>query len=78
MQKLLKGSKSRINQIVTEPFKLKIKGLGNFDKEVIYVDLERDDSFEVLKNIKGKFYFFSCLKKCFKLKSSTIKAVLKI
>ena len=54
MQKLVEGSKSHLNEIVTEPFKLKIKKLGNFDKEVIYADLEKDDGFEVLKNVKGR------------------------
>jgi len=55
VQKLVEGSKSCLNEIVTEPFKLKIKKLGNFDKEVIYADLEKDDGFEVLKNVKDIF-----------------------
>jgi len=55
VQKLVEGSKSCLNEIVTEPFKLNIKELGNFDKEVIYADLERDDGFEVLKNMKDIF-----------------------
>ena len=51
----MRGSKKHLNQIAKKPLKLEIKKLGNFDNEVIYADMERDYSFEVLKKIKGSF-----------------------